>query len=138
MNTSHPAHPTTADRFAGYAAELGQQHGASAADWVDLDSLAQLRNGEASTLAAIVDDVDPEVIDSLRVPNLSGEMADGLTPASLLDELGWDYSAETPDEAEAVLEAACEAYEEAADQAFWNRVALRLARQIVAQLEDEG
>jgi hypothetical protein len=64
------------------ASELGQEHGEAAA--------SSLFNGNTDTTAyaavlAGIEDGDPEVLDALPHADLSGEYADGMTPARLAE-----------------------------------------------------
>ena len=60
---------------------MGRAAGRAAATWyfdgnTDAATYARVRQG--------IDDGDPEVLDTFKVPDLSGEWADGPTPASLM------------------------------------------------------
>ena len=58
---------------------LGADAALLAASWVEMSD---------SDALSILDDIDPEVLDRYREPNLSGEYADDPTPASLAREVG--------------------------------------------------
>jgi hypothetical protein len=91
--------PETLEDMAG---RLARYHCLAAATWLETD--------DPGTLLAMIRDGDPRVDDYLPAqPNLSGEMADGLTPARLLDELGEDIDDVDPDDVDAI----CTAYETA-------------------------
>lgn len=112
------------DEVTHKAAERGTEDGTSAAGWV-FDG----NTDEESYRAAIKmdEDGDPEYFDYFDAPApLSGEWADGLTPASLVDELG--YTELTDEEVSEVADA----YETAFNDAHRDEV-LRIAR---VQLED--
>jgi hypothetical protein len=76
---------TPYDRAIAYAAEIGREHGTNAASWV-FDG-----NTSDETYARILaglDDGDPEILDSLPAPDLSGQWADSLTgPRLIVDAL---------------------------------------------------
>lgn len=121
-------------RYPQAAAELGEQHGRNAADWIELDNLtaSELLDHAHHTL----DDDIPKIADRYRLPDLSGEMADGLTPATLQDALDWDYQALTePGEADDLLDRCCEVYENAVHEAFWARLTGRCLRHLLDNLE---
>lgn len=67
------------------AAELGKEHGSNAASWVFNGPIPD--GGYAKILEGI-DDGDPEVLDKLPSPDLSGQDAGSMTPAELLVEIG--------------------------------------------------
>jgi hypothetical protein len=67
-------------------------------------------------LAGITDG-DPEVLDAFNVPNLSGEWAGDPTPSTLADDYGID---ERRDPDGSLLDEVCQAWEEAAANAFWD------------------
>lgn len=84
------------------ARHLAATHCLAAATWFETD--------DPGTLLAMIRDGDQRVDDYLPAqPNLSGEMADGMTPARLLDELGEDIDDVDPDDVDAI----CTAYETA-------------------------
>lgn len=64
-------------------------------------------------------DGDPEVMDAVNTPNLSGEYADDPTPQSLAEDYDLD---ESNDPEGWRLDEACSAWEEAASQAFWDEL----------------
>jgi hypothetical protein len=66
----------------------------------------------------MLDDGDPEIYDSVHLPDLSGEMADGLTPRDLCSFLGID-----PDDLDTWdLDTLCRAWEDAVTDGFWDEV----------------
>jgi hypothetical protein len=90
---------------------LGTEHGRAAGSWV-IDG-----NTSAETAQAIVrgyEDGDPGIMDMMPSP-LSGEWADGMTPARLYESLG------IPD-ANAWSDEVCDMYEAAYAQAYWDQV----------------
>jgi hypothetical protein len=116
------------------ATELGAEHGANAVSWLfdgNTDASAYVR------LLVGIEDGDPEVLDQLPTADLSGEWADGLTPASLARECGvpdcdWSLTANAP--AFGLVEDLCNAYEAAFNEAAQHE-AERIAR---AYVEDDS
>ena len=101
------------------ARRYGRETGEAMASWITFDDAAA-----AQRMVAGLEDCDPEVMDSIREPNLSGEFADDATPASLARELGIDPEDERIDDY-------CSAWEETARRVFWQlveRAARRAAR----------
>jgi hypothetical protein len=108
------------------AVELGATHGRNAGSWV-IDG--NTSSEEARRLLAGIEDGDPEVTE-LQPSALSGEWADGLTPRTLLEELGINWTErEDPDHVAGDL---CDVYELAYGEAFWAEVE-RSARAILGQ-----
>jgi len=112
--------------------ELAAEHGKAAASWAfdgntDRATYERARKG--------IDDGDPEVMDSFRVPDLGGEYADDFTDRSLADELGIDLP-DLADDSESALAAwdsmtaISEAYLFAVSAAYWAEI----ERQINVQL----
>ena len=66
-----------------YAYELGREHGANAASWVSIDDETSARR-----MLDGLQDGDPELLDALPYPDLSGQWADSLTgPTLVLDAM---------------------------------------------------
>jgi len=102
------------------AARMGRDAGVAAASWV---SDGNLSREHYERLARMFDDGDPALDDYLPArPNLSGEWADDLTPAKLFEAVtGLDAHAEASwnvDNFHTVSEALCDAWEDAAGDAF--------------------
>lgn len=92
------------------AAKIGREHGKSAASWVfDGNTTAETYRWYVRG----IDEGDPEVLDSLREPSLSGEFAGDYSEQDLARDLELD-----DDE----LDDAANAYNEAASEAFWHEV----------------
>ena len=90
----------------------GKSVGEAMASWVfdgntDQDTYARMLKG--------IQEGDPDILDNLRTPNLSGEWADEPTPASLAYDLGID-----PDDDR--LDHLCQMWEDAAHLAFWGEI----------------
>lgn len=86
------------------AAHLGEQHGRNAADWLwdgNTDDPATF----LATLVRGIEEGDPAVVDLMPWPDLSGEWADGLTPADLAAYVDAD-----PEDDGLMMEV-CDAYE---------------------------
>jgi hypothetical protein len=100
------------------AAKIGAEHGKNAASWVfdgntTTDTYRWYLRG--------IDEGDPEVLDSLREPSLSGEFADDYDERDLIRDLELDDDD---------IDDAAGAYNQAASEAFWREVE-RIARQNV-------
>lgn len=90
-----------ADRLAEQAEAIGREHGASAASWYEV--------ADAAVAQRVLDglaDCDPEVLDTLPQPDLSGQWADGYTPDRLAEDLVL-----LAREREHLLDGLCDAYE---------------------------
>ena len=79
------------ERALDYARELGAEHGQNAADWWEQDAIGgRSRAGtEQETARRVlqgIEDGDPEILDSLPAPDLSGEWVDTLTGAQLVED----------------------------------------------------
>jgi|SRR5215216_1384229 len=83
---------TTIKQAIEQAAKIGREHGMSAAAWWEQDALGGRATGDIrSTAKAVlkgIEDGDPEIVDGLPYPDLSGQWADGYSSHDLLDELG--------------------------------------------------
>lgn len=94
------------------ARRLGREAGENAASWC-IDG-----NTTDETKARIIrgyDDGDPEIMDMFRLPDLSGEYADGPTPRSLAEDIGIEEDDER-------MDGACTAWEEAVSKSFWREL----------------
>ena len=93
----------------------GQWAGKNAAGWAfdgNTDPATYKR-----VLAGIMDG-DPEVLDSFRTPDLSGEWSGDPTPRSLAN----DYDLDDDDPRDWLLDEACTVWMDAASQAFWDEI----------------
>jgi len=72
---------------------IGREHGTAAAEWY-IGEILYRSSGDTrlafQNLQRGLDDGDPDVLDDLPYPDLSGEMADGYTPARLAEDLDID------------------------------------------------
>ncbi len=105
------------------AKAAGRHAGEAAASW------ATDGNTTPETARRIIDgynDGDPEICDAFRVPDLSGEYAGDPTPQSLAEDLALDTDRD-PDGT--ILDEACNAWVDAASDAFWS-VLIRDCRRI--------
>lgn len=103
------------------ARRYGKDAGAAAADWAtDFGRMTQTASRQtAERILRALADNDSAVLDSFRIPNLSGEYADDPTPATLAEDCGLD-----PDDsrAEWLTDELSSAWEEAAGKAFWREL----------------
>jgi hypothetical protein len=96
------------------AQQAGREDGEAAASWV-FDG-----NTDDATYARVlrgITDGDPEVLDAYRPPDLSGEWADGETPATLAKRVDV-----VPHDGTLLLDDVCSIYEQAASEAFWAEI----------------
>lgn len=96
---------STEPAYVREARYLGWDAGLASASWVEMSE---------SDARSVLDDVDPEVMDRYQGPNLSGEWADDPTPTSLARDIELD-----PEDSDAV-DAACDVWQSAADEAYYN------------------
>lgn len=95
------------------ARELGRKHGRNAGAWAADGNTTQ---EHIRGVLAMFEDGDPQAFDYLpRMPNLSGEFADDLTPQRLYYEV---TGASDDYEADESTEALCDAYEEGVAETF--------------------
>lgn len=104
----------------------GHEAGKNAASWVFDGNTT--RETYEHVLKGI-EDVDPMVMDMYRVPDLSGEWADGMTPDALINELGIDPYSDDAD-------TACDEWEQAVWDGFWEEVE-RVARYQLDPIDQE-
>lgn len=95
-----PGHPAVITHAPGCptaiynrAATLGEDHGRNVAEWWVQENLTRGRNARDTAMAVLkgLEDGDPEVIDSLPQPDLSGEWADSPTPETVAEWCGIIY-----------------------------------------------
>lgn len=114
------------------AAQEGTRAGVNAAAWWEQDAIGGRTSSRDNTketarrVLAGIEDGDPEILDSLPCPNLSGGWADAMTPARLLDCLGVDAESVTPEEESEI----CEAWEMAARDAVGDEIARLCAQHL--------
>lgn len=104
------------------ARTLGRERGEYAASWLTVESVTRARG---------ILDGDPEHLDALPRPDLSGEWADDETPTTLARSLGIDPDEFDPD----ALSALCDEWQQAADDAV-SQEADRLANAYLAHAEN--
>jgi hypothetical protein len=106
------------------AYELGVEHAKNAASWI---TDGNTDPEQYARILAMMDAGDPAVGAALPAcPNLSGEFADDLTPATLYEEIMDRSAAEAFDEAGlagetlvgSVMDALCDAYEAGVSETF--------------------
>jgi hypothetical protein len=111
------------DQAIAKAEKLGKAHGENAAEWAIQDSwggrVSSPQDREAAK--AFLDGAeagDPAILDSFNPPNLSGEWADSMTPAKLIEEVTEGEIMVTEEEADAI----CQAYETEAANGYWQEL----------------
>jgi len=111
------------DKAVAEAEKLGKAHGINAAEWAIQDSwggrVSSPQDREAAK--AFLDGAeagDPAIMDRFSPPNLSGEWADSMTPAKLIEEVTEGEMSLEPEEESAI----CDAYEQAASDGFWQEL----------------
>lgn len=115
------------ERLLAHARYLGADAALAAASWLIL-SETQARS--------ILDDIDPEVVDAIGEPNLSGEWADDPTPGNLYYEVTGETD---PGDGDLVAEL-CDAWEEGRDLVWADAlqaVALRTLGDVIRALDVE-
>lgn len=93
---------------------VAQANGKAAASWV-FDG-----NTNRETYAHVlkgIEDGDPEVMDSIRTPSLSGEFADDYSEAQLMSDIGW-----VPNDGTDMRDELAEQYNTEVSAAFWHEV----------------
>ena len=110
------------DEAIAEAEKLGKAHGINAAERAIQDSwggrVSSPQDREAAK--AFLDGAeagDPAILDSYNPPNLSGEWADSMTPAKLIEECVGPFL--IPIEIEDEI---CQAYETEAANGFWQEL----------------
>lgn len=100
------------------ARNLGKEAGANCAEWVAMDTFGGrcTRDHKAKARAVLesIESCDHSHMD-VSLPNLSGEYADEMTPAKLLEDVLWYTDAdrgEHTDEVEAALDDICHEWEQ--------------------------
>jgi hypothetical protein len=126
LEAHQPSYGPNADGnpYAQYTPEhrvwsVAQEHGRAAANWV-FDG-----NTTMATYRRFLKGIregDPEVLDSVRTPSLSGEFADEYTEELLLRDVGW-----VPHDGTDLRDELAEQYSTEVSAAFWHEVE-RLAR----------
>lgn len=106
------------------ARNLGKEAGANFAHWVAQDTFGGrcTRDHKAKARAVLesIESCDYSHMD-VRLPNLSGEYADEMTPAKLLEDVMWYTDAERgehTDEVEEALEDMCTAWEDGVTEGY--------------------
>ena len=124
----------TAEKLTKAAEQLGVEHGANAADWVQQDAFGGrcTRNHKenAQRILDAIGEGDPAFWDGINLPNLSGEYSGDLTPRDLAklicDECRIDHDNVPPE----VEDEMSEAYENGVSTGFSDRIT-SLARECV-------
>lgn len=106
------------------ARNLGKEAGANCAEWVAQDTFGGrcTRDHKAKARAVLesIESCDHSHMD-VRLPNLSGEYADEMTPAKLLEDVLWYTDAERgehTDEVEEALDDICNEWEQGVGEGY--------------------
>lgn len=106
------------------ARNLGKEAGANCAEWVAQDTFGGrcTRDHKAKARAVLesIESCDYSHMD-VRLPNLSGEYADEMTPAKLLEDVLWYTDAdrgEHTDEVEEALDDICNEWEQGVGEGY--------------------
>lgn len=134
------AKPITFRDLSARAYELGEAHGEAAGTWWYADN-SGISNATIADLFKIwegIEDGDPEVMDRLPHADLSGEMADSMTPQKLHEQIEvpqWMY--DVPESG--ILDDLCDSYETAYNMAAENAIRTAteafLKREIMVKIE---
>jgi hypothetical protein len=111
------------DKAVAEAEKLGKAHGINAAEWAIQDSWGGRVSSPQDYQAAkaFLDGAeagDPAIMDRFNPPNLSGEWADSMTPAKLIEEVTEGEISLEPEEESAI----CQAYETEAANGYWQEL----------------
>jgi hypothetical protein len=117
------------------AEKLGKAHGINAAGWAIQDSWGGRVSSPQDYKAAKafldgIEDGDPAIMDKFNPPNLSGEWADSMTPAKLIEEVTRGKISLEPEDESAI----CDAYEQAASDSYWQELETSAASNGESQL----
>jgi hypothetical protein len=120
------------------AREIGREHGKSAASWYFDRTDPGYR--ELVKLLRDLEDGDPETMDTLPHADLSGEMADGYTPARLAEDV--DMTLPFGDDWDEALTELCDEYSDAFGEAsqdeIYKDIYRRLGGNIVVEVLSVG
>lgn len=109
------------DELVADVKKIGREHGKNAAAWWQQDGIGSRANGDtkktAESILAGLENGDPEIMDRLPEPDLSGQWADGYSAKDLSDELGFDDDAEIDG-----FDGLCDEYEMAFRDAAWESI----------------
>jgi hypothetical protein len=122
------------DQAIAEAEKLGKAHGINAAEWAIQDSWGGRVSSPQDYKAAKAflegaEAGDPAIMDRFNPPNLSGEWADSMTPAKLIEEVTEGEISLEPEEESAI----CDAYEQAASDGFWQELETSAANLLETQ-----
>ena len=117
----------TLDKVIEYARRKGREDGATAASWFFSDEATERTY---QRVIQGIEDGDPEIMDDLPQPDLSGQWADGLTGPELFRE-ACEHAGLDPEEwLEAGFGDVCNAYEDA----FLETVEHQIAKEAMTRL----
>lgn len=109
------------DELVADVKKIGREHGKNAAAWWQQDGIGSRANGDTKKIAESIlnglADGDPEILDSLPQPDLSGQWVDGYSSKDLHNDLGFDDDAEIEG-----FDYLCDEYETAFRDAAWEAI----------------
>jgi hypothetical protein len=138
-----------------HAERIGREHGVNAAEWWAQSAVGSRATGDmqetAKRVLAGIDDGDPQILDDLPTPDLSGQWSDGYSSQDLYDEIDadheWQYARFTSTKTCTVCgllpfdsddeelscndESLCDAYDNAFNEAAENEVR-RICSELIA------
>jgi hypothetical protein len=139
MEQSSSSVPGAHERALAHARELGAEHGSNAASWVFDGNTSQ------ETYRRIlqgIEDGDPEILNSLPAPDLSGQWADEMTADELvkqsLDHAGMLEWAMGGEMFAHVFDELCSTYEDAFITAAHDEVARTATEQVLFACLERG
>jgi hypothetical protein len=129
-------HPAKVEQLTRAACLLGVGHGANAAEWYAQDAFGGrcTRNHKesAARVLEMVEDGDPELWNSINLPNLSGEYADDLTPRTLAIRLCEEERIDHDSVAPEIEDEIASAYEDGVGTGFVDRLCV-IAQSVVSK-----
>ena len=130
---THTENDKLVDQAIAKAEKLGKAHGENAAQWAIQDSWGGRVSSPQDYQAAkaFLDGAeagDPAIMDRFSPPNLSGEWADSMTPAKLIEECVGPFL--IPLEIEDEI---CQAYETEAANGYWQELETSAANLLETQ-----
>jgi len=119
MNTT-----TTTKTPTEKADALGRRAGENAASWTIQDLWGgRATRGEKEVAQSVIrqlEDGDPAIYDSFRLPDLSGEWGGDPTPHDLFDScMGFEYFPDADDHMD-IMDELCTAWEQAVSESFYS------------------
>jgi hypothetical protein len=125
--------PAHVEQLTKAAENLGRDHGANAAEWYAQDAFGgrctRDHKANAARVLEMIEDGDPELWDSINLPNLSGEYSGDLTPRTLAEDLCHQCRIDHDNVAPEVEDDLCQAYEDGVSTGFVDRLS-EMARSV--------